>query len=200
VNDIIHTGSGADTIVFQRGDGQDILYGGIGTDNTVVLAGGIHTTDISLSRQGNDLILEVGPSTSSGQAGDQINLRNWYDTTANYKSVLSLDIVSEAISDFDRKSSQKSGDRSINQFDFISVVNAFDQACGTSTTFQHWDAANSLTAALFAEDSDSSLGSSAFQPVSVSGLLGISAQAANQNALHAMLLNDQPQLQKQVGM
>ena len=50
VNDIIHTGNGADTIVFQRGDGQDTLYGGIGTDDALVLAGEIKTSDIALSK------------------------------------------------------------------------------------------------------------------------------------------------------
>ena len=205
VNDIIHTGNGADTIVFRRGDGQDALYGGIGTDNTLVLAGGIHTTDIALSRQGNDLILEVGTTSlfdtsgGSGQAGDQIKLRNWYDTTANYRSVLNLEIISEAISNFDRKSGLKNGDPLIEQFDFTAVVNAFDQACGTSITYQHWNAANSLMAAHLA-GGDSSLGSSAFQPVSVSGLLGIGVLAANQGALNAVQSNAQQQLQKQMGM
>lgn len=191
-NDIIHTGNGADTIVFQRGDGQDTLYGGTGTDNTVVLAGGIRTADISLSRQGKDIILEVGNH-------DQINLRNWYDTTANYRSVLNLDIISAAISDFDRKSGLKNGDLLIDQFDFTAVVNAFDQACGTSITYQHWNAANSLMAAHLA-GGDSSLGSSAFQSVSVGGLLGIGMLAANQNALNAMLSDAQAQLQKQAGI
>jgi VCBS repeat-containing protein len=191
VNDIIHTGNGADTIVFKRGDGQDKLYGGIGTDNTVVLADGIQMSDIALSKQGNDLILEAGNN-------DQITLRNWYDTSANYKSVLNLDIISNAISSFSGDGHHSECDYSVDQFDFAAVVNAFDQACGTSPTYQHWNAANSLTAAHLADSDDSALGSSVFDSVNVSSLLGIGAQAANQNRLGSTQLSAQSQLQQQV--
>ena len=199
MDDIIHAGNGADIFVFQRGDAKDSLYGGIGTDNTVVLAGGIKACDIALSKQGNDLILETGStSTSSGQAGDQITLRNWYDTSANYKSVLNLDIISEAVSSFDKKSGNKERDSTLQQFDFTAVVNAFDQACGTSATFRHWSATNSLMAARLEEGDDSALGSSAFQQVSVSSLLGIGIQVANQNDINAGQLNSLSQQQRQV--
>jgi hypothetical protein len=189
VNDIIHTSNGADTIVFQRGDGQDTLYAGIGTDNTLVLAGGISTTDIALSKQGNDLILEAGHATSSGQASEQITLRNWYDTSANYKSVLNLDIISSAVADFERKSNKGCESR-IDQFDFTAVVNAFDQACGSSATYQHWNATNSLTAAHLDDTNDSELGSSAFKDVNISSLLA-AGQAANQNLSTAQLNQNQ---------
>ena len=189
VNDIIHTGNGADTIVFKRGDGQDRLYGGTGTDNTVVLAGGIQISDIALSKQGNDLILEADNN-------DQINLRGWYDTSANYKSVLNLDIISNAVSSFSGDSQHSGCDYSIDQFDFTAIVTAFDQACGTSATYQHWNAASSLTAAHLASGDDSSLGSSAFHDASISGLLAI-GQAANQS-LGSAQLSAQSQLNKQV--
>ena len=191
VNDIIHTGNGADTVVYQRGDGQDTLYGGIGTDNTLILAGGIRKSDIALSKQGNDLILETGSSTGSGQAGDQITLRNWYDTSANYKNLLTLDIISSAVDDFERKSNKGCESR-IDQFDFTAVVNAFDQACGTSATYQHWNATNSLTAAHLDDADDSALGSSAFQDVNISSLLAI-GQPANQNLTTAQLGQNQVQ-------
>ncbi len=176
--------------MFQRGDGQDSLYGGIGTDNTVVLAGGIKQSDIALSKTGNDLILEVG-STSAGQAADQITLRNWYDTDANYKSVLNLDIISSAVADFERKSNKGCESR-IDQFDFTAVVNAFDQACGSSATYQHWNATNSLTAAHLDDTNDSALGSSAFKDVNISSLL-TAGQAANQNLTTAQLSQNQVQ-------
>jgi VCBS repeat-containing protein len=194
VNDIIRTGNGADTVLFQRGDGQDTLYGGVGTDNTVVLAGGIQMSDIALSKQGNDLILETGPSTISGQAGDQITLRNWYDTTANNKSVLNLTLITEAIDDFERKGHTECESRT-DQFDFTAVVNAFDQACGTSATYQHWNAANSMMAAHLEDSDDSTLGSSAFQDVNIVSLLA--AAQTNQNLITAQLT--QNPLQQQSG-
>ena len=188
VNDIIHTGNGADTLVFQRGDGQDTLYGGIGTDNTVVLAGGIQASDIALTKQGSDLILETG-------ANDQITLRNWYDTAANNKSVLNLTLITEAIADFDCRSGHRSGHQKsetrIDQFDFTAVVNAFDQACGASATYQHWNATQSLTAAHLEDSDDSALGSSAFEDVNIGTLLGLGSNAANQNLATAELTQNQ---------
>ena len=79
-NDTISTGKGADIIAFNRGDGMDVVNGGVGTDNTLSLGGGIQYADLALSKSGNDLILEVGNS-------DQITLSDWYNTTANRKSV-----------------------------------------------------------------------------------------------------------------
>lgn len=186
VNDIIHTGNGADTIVFQQGDGQDTVYGGIGTDNTLVL-GGINKSDIALSKNGSDLILETGPSTGSGQVHDQITLRNWYDTSANYKSVLTLDIIASAVSEFDGQSgcgsNHHDNEISIDQFDFTAVVNAFDQACATTATYQHWSATQSLSAAHIDDGEDSVLGSSAFKDVNISSLLAAGQGSQNLNTV-----------------
>jgi len=176
-NDIIHTGNGADTVIFQRGDGRDTLYGGIGTDNTVVLAGGIQISDIALSKQGDDLILEVGHTV--GQPEEQITLRSWYDSSANYKSVLNLEIISSAVSNFEQLSRHQDGTQSIDHFDFTAVVNAFDQASGTSTTFRHWNATNSLVAAYLEDTHDSAQDGSAFPQASINSLLA-SSQAANE--------------------
>jgi VCBS repeat-containing protein len=202
VKDIIHTGNGADTIVYQRGDGQDTVYGGIGTDNTIVLAGGISKADIALSRQGNDLILETGLSTGTGQAADQITLRNWYDASANNKSVLNLALVTEAIAEFEcgsrYRNEHERNETRIDQFDFTSVVNAFDQACSASTTFQHWNATQSLMTAHLHENEDDALGSSAFEEVNIATLLGLGSNAANQNALNTNQLNLQSQLNRHV--
>ena len=151
VNDIIHTGNGKDVVAFTRGSGQDSLYGGIGTDNTLVLEGGIKVTDIALSRNGNDLILETGN-------GDQIDLRNWYDTGANYKSVLDLAMVNDAVGCFGHHSDGK-GEHDTRYYDFMAVVKAFDQAAGTSTTLQHWNATNSLLAAHMEDGGDDALSS-----------------------------------------
>ncbi|MEQ1915119.1 MAG: VCBS domain-containing protein, partial [Gallionella sp.] len=181
VNDIIHTGNGADTIIFQRGDGQDKLYGGIGTDNTLVL-GGIKKSDIALSKNGSDLILETGNN-------DQITLRNWYDTSANYKSVLTLDIIASAVSEFDGQSGCGSTTTNIDQFDFTAVVNAFDQACATGATYQHWSATQSLSAAHIDDGEDSVLGSSAFKDVNISSLLA--AGQVNQNLIGSQLNKNQ---------
>jgi len=168
-NDIIHTGNGADTIIFRRGDGEDKLYGGVGTDNSIVLGGGVQKSDITLSKSGNDLILELG-------GNDQINLRDWYDTSANYKSVLNLEIISSAVSDFDEGHHRSGCNNSIDQYDFSAVVSAFDQACGTSPTYQHWNATSSLMAAHLEDGEENDLGNCAFQQQTINSLLAAGAQ------------------------
>ncbi|MDI1278941.1 calcium-binding protein, partial [Methylobacter sp.] len=87
-NDTISTGTGADIIAFNRGDGMDIVNGGVGTDNTLSLGGGIRYADLALSKSGNDLIVETGN-------GDQVTLSAWYNTNANHKSVLNLQVIAD---------------------------------------------------------------------------------------------------------
>jgi VCBS repeat-containing protein len=181
-NDIIHTGNGADTLIFKRGSGQDTLYGGIGTDNTVALDSGIHLADLSLSKTGNDLILEMGNH-------DQINLKSWYDNSANYHSLLNLQVVAEATAEFDRTS--KDASSRLQNFDFTAIAHAFDVARGTSDTLQHWKMMDSVTTARLntgngeAHNSDSSNLSRAF--------LRDLPQTATQDVIHTTLFCDQSQ-------
>jgi len=154
-NDTITTGNGKDIIAFNRGDGQDILNGGTGTDNILSLGGGIQYADLALSKTGNDLILEVGPSTGSGQASEQITLKNWYDTSANYKSVLNLQVVADAMPAFDPASTDPLLNKAIQQFNFTAIANSFDTARGANATFMHWSALNALLPAHLSSSSDS---------------------------------------------
>jgi VCBS repeat-containing protein len=139
-SDIINTGAGADILAFNLGDGMDVVNGGIGTDNTISLGGGIGYADIALSKVNNDLILEVGN-------GDQITLANWYDTAANYKSVIDLQVMADAMAGFDPASGDPLMNRAVQNFDFTAIVNAFDQAHGGSATYMHWSATSELLAA-----------------------------------------------------
>ena len=154
---------------------------------TLILTDGIQMTDIALTRNANDLILETG-------AADQIPLRSWYETTANYKSVLTLDIISQAVTEFDEKSKRKSEHKSdhqeikttLDQYDFSAVVAAFDQAYAADSTIQHWNAAQTLATAHVDDGEDASLGSPAFKDMSISSLMALGQ--ANQN-LNAVQLN-----------
>ena len=157
-NDTIATGNGADIIAFNRGDGMDVVNGGIGTDNTVSLGGGINYSDLALSKVNNDLILEVGPTTGSGQVSEQITFANWYDTAANNKSVLDLQVMADAMAGFDATSTDPLLNQAVQNFDFTAVANAFDQARGTSATFMHWSAINNLLAAHLAGSDTAALG------------------------------------------
>jgi hypothetical protein len=156
-NDNINTGDGADVVVFNRNDGQDIVNGGIGIYNTLSLGGGIHYADLALSKSGKNLILEVGNT-------DQITLTNWYDTSANHKSVANLQIIAETMTGFDRGSTDPLLSKAIQNFNFTAIVNDFDQASGSNANFMHWSATNSLLAAhLSASDTDALGGDLAYQ-------------------------------------
>ncbi|MDO9046622.1 MAG: calcium-binding protein, partial [Methylobacter sp.] len=186
-NDIINTGDGTDVIVFNRNDGQDILNGGVGTDNTLSLGGGIQYSDLALSKSGNDLILEVGNA-------DQVTLSGWYDTTANHKSVLNLQVIADTMAGFDRASNDPLLNKSIQNYDFTAIVNAFDQANGGSANFMHWSATDSLlTAHLSAGDSEALGGDLANQYGKNGNFSGFS-QTAAQDVLSNPSFGGNPQV------
>ncbi len=186
-NDTITTGNGADIIAFNRGDGMDVVNGGIGTDNTITLGKGICYADIALSKVNNDLIIEVGPtstssgqaSTNSGQVSEQLTLANWYDTSANYKSVLDLQVMADAMAGFDAASTDPLLNQAVQNFDFTAIANAFDQARGTSATLMHWSATNNLLAAHLAGSDTAALGGDlAHQYGTTGSFIGMNLTAA----------------------
>jgi Ca2+-binding RTX toxin-like protein/subtilisin-like proprotein convertase family protein len=176
-NDTITTGNGADIIAFNRGDGMDTVSGGIGTDNTISLGKGINYADIALSKVNNNLILEVG-------AGEQITLTDWYNTAANYKSVIDLQVMADAMAAFDATSADPLLNQAVQNFDFTAIVNAFDQANGGSATFMHWSATNSLlTSHLSGSDVTAIGGDLAHQYGTIGTLTGMGLTSA-QTALN----------------
>ena len=136
-NDTITTGTGADMIVFNKGDGQDTVKASVGADNTISLGGGINYTDLTLSKTGADLIVGTG-------AGESIKLLGWYSTTVNNKSVVSLQMIAEAMADFDAMGIDPLKDNNVETFNFAGIVNKFDQARGTAASFSNWAVTNAL--------------------------------------------------------
>jgi Ca2+-binding RTX toxin-like protein len=185
-NDIINTGDGADVVVFNRNDGQDILNGGVGTDNTLSLGGGIQYSDLALSKSGNDLILEVGNA-------DQVTLSGWYDTTANHKSVLNLQVVADAIAGFDRASNDPLLNKSIQNYDFTAIVNAFDQTRGSNANFMHWHATDSLLSAHLSASDSEALGGDLANQYGKSGNFSGFSQTAAQDVLNNPSFGGNPQ-------
>lgn len=136
-NDIINAGTGSDVIAFNSGNGNDILSSSIGTDNTLSLGGGINYDDLTLRKSGNSLILEVG-------AGENITIQNWYNTNNNYRSIVTLQVIAEAMADFDANGSDTLLDNKIETFDFVGLVDAFDQARAADTTITSWSLSDAL--------------------------------------------------------
>ena len=135
-NDTITTGIGADLIAFNRGDGQDIVNASTGADNSISLGGGITYTDLNFKKNVNDLVLDVG-------ATEQITLKDWYLGTAN-KSVLNLQMIAEAMADFNATGSDPIRDNKIETFNFTGLVDRFDQARTANPALTSWALTNAL--------------------------------------------------------
>ncbi|MDD5384419.1 MAG: calcium-binding protein [Gallionella sp.] len=185
-NDTISTGDGADIIAFNQGDGMDVVNGGIGTDNTITLGGGIQYSDLALSKTGNDLILEVGN-------GDQITFAGWYDTSANYKSVFDLQIMADAMAAFDATSTDPLLNQAVQNFDFTAIAASFDQVCGTSATFMHWSATNSLLTAHLSGSDTAAIGGDLAHQYGMNGSFTGMNLAAAQDVLNVPQFGAQAQ-------
>ena len=73
-NDTLYGGSGDDKYIFNFGDGQDIIDEDLSGSpaDAVIFDEGISESDISVTRDGKDMILNVGP------AGDSIRIVNQF--------------------------------------------------------------------------------------------------------------------------
>lgn len=136
-NDTLNTGSGADVILFNRGDGKDVVNASVGTDDTLSLGGGIRYADITLSKTGTDLVVKLGGT-------DQVTFKGWYTSGANNKSVLNLQMVAEAMADFDAAGSDPLRNTRVTNFDFRQIVGAFDAALAATPTLTNWAVTNAL--------------------------------------------------------
>ncbi|HQR09775.1 MAG TPA: calcium-binding protein [Casimicrobiaceae bacterium] len=137
-SDTLTTGGGSDVIGFNKGDGADIVNASTGTDDTLSLGGGLAYADLKLKKTGLDLILDAGN-------GDQITLRNWYQSGVNNKSVLNLQVIADAMSAFNPAGSDPLLKRKVVNFNFTGIVSAFDAAIAANPTITSWNLSNALS-------------------------------------------------------
>jgi Ca2+-binding RTX toxin-like protein len=130
--DTITTGTGYDVISFNKGDGQDTINASTGADNTLSLGGNFAFSDLSLTKSTNDLILKMGTT-------DQITLKDWYLSGSTNKSVVSLQVIAEAIQGFSLGSADVLRNNKVETFNFTNLVAAFD-AAGATANWQLTDA------------------------------------------------------------
>jgi hypothetical protein len=71
-DDRLEGSSGSDTYIWNVGDGSDAIYDSSGT-NTLIVGEGVNPADLSLSRSGNDLVIEFN-DLSSGS----VTVERWY--------------------------------------------------------------------------------------------------------------------------
>ncbi|NQD93033.1 hypothetical protein HP532_10260, partial [Pseudomonas sp. CrR25] len=79
-NDVITAGHGAETYLFRRGDGQDVMtdFGGV---DKLVFGSGIAAGDLAIRRVGNNLLVQV-TDPNDAAATDQLTIVNWFSSTA----------------------------------------------------------------------------------------------------------------------
>jgi Ca2+-binding RTX toxin-like protein len=172
-NDSINTGTGADVIVFNLGDGQDTVAASIGADNTLSLGGGIAYSDITFRKSGNHLVLDIG-------ASDHITLANWYASTDN-RSVLTLQVIAEAMADFDSGGADPLRDDNVESFDFTGMAGAFDAARAANPGLTSWAITNAMTQFHLAGSDTAALGGDlAYQYGRNGTLAGIGLTAAQE--------------------
>ena len=107
---------------------------GAGASNTVSLGNGIGYGDLSLSRDGNDLILTTGENES-------LTFKDWYAGKAN---VLDLQVILDATTAFDANSQDPMFNRKVQRFDFLGIVQQFDQALAQTPGLTSWALTNAL--------------------------------------------------------
>jgi Ca2+-binding RTX toxin-like protein len=73
----VNGGSGNDTFLFGRGDGQDLVRDNSGNADKILYDAGITPLDLVISRQVNDLRIAIHGSS------DRITVQNWYTSSAN---------------------------------------------------------------------------------------------------------------------
>ncbi len=170
-NDTINTGSGSNIIAYNAGGGIDTVYTAAGASNTLSFGGGIGYDDLSLSKDGNDLIVSVGPD-------GQVVFKDWYAGSA---SVLNLQIVHDASDEFDANSTDPLYNKKVQTFDFAGLVAEFDEALAQSPGLTSWAVTNALLEFHLSGSDDAAVGGDlAYWYGKNAGFTGISLQAAQQ--------------------
>jgi Ca2+-binding RTX toxin-like protein len=169
-NDTVSPSTGADIVAFNKGDGQDIVNASSGTDNVVSLGGGIAYSELFLSKSGNNLVLETGPT-------DRITFKDWYASSTN-RSVATLQVIAEAITGYPDAGDPLLGAK-VQRFDFMALVQAFDAARAANANVTRWQMMDELLDAhLAASDTEALGGDLAYQYGTAGSLAGIGFDGA----------------------
>ncbi|MFZ6681424.1 putative Ig domain-containing protein [Undibacterium sp. Tian12W] len=134
-NDTIDPGQGLNVFAFNRGDGADIYKNNKVNGNTISLGKGIKYADLSLSKAGMDLVLNLGQ-------GDSITLKDWY-TNQGLRGVDRLQFITEG-GDYDAASTDKTKNSKVEVFDFSKLVQKFDASLAATPSLNQWAVMSSM--------------------------------------------------------
>jgi Ca2+-binding RTX toxin-like protein len=146
-DDTVETGAGSNVVAFNQGDGSDQVFSDGGASNTLSLGNGIGYDDLSLSRNGNDLILNAGTS-------DNLVLKDWYD---GHDTVEKLQLILDGM-DYDAGSADELHNKRVQSFDFAGLVSEFDAAQAASPGLTSWALTNALLDFHLSGSDDAALG------------------------------------------
>lgn len=147
-DDVIKLTSGVNVVAYNIGDGRDTIVATNATSNVLSLGGGISYDMISFIKSGADLILSVWGDTQA------IVLQNWYETdSAPFISKLQLVLASP-----DSTSENPLQSNAYQQFDFVQLVDKFDQARQADPTMTAWSASAALPVVALAHSNDELIG------------------------------------------
>jgi Ca2+-binding RTX toxin-like protein len=170
-NDFISLASATNVIAFNRGDGQDIVSASAGQNNTLSLGGNFAYTDLSLQKNGNDLMLDLGSS-------DAVVFKDWYVSPAN-QNIVNLQVIDQAMSDYAPGSTDLLRNNSVENFDFQNVVTEFNQAIAADPALSGWSLTNALLDSHLSGSDSAALGGDLAYEYGVRGnLTGFDAAAA----------------------
>lgn len=116
-NDTINTGTGTDVILFNKGDGYDLIKSSVGTDNTLSIGGLVDYNELSLSKIFNTLTLNIG-------SNDKLNFEYWFNSTST-NNVNNLQIMVESMNDYDSNGADALRNNKVELFNFVDIVNQF---------------------------------------------------------------------------
>jgi Ca2+-binding RTX toxin-like protein len=170
-NDTIYTGGGSNIVAYNAGGGIDTVYAAAGATDTLSFGGGIGYDDLSLSKDGNDLVVSAGQD-------DRVVLKDWY---AGANNVLNLQIVLDATQEYDANSLDPLYNRKVQTFDFLGMVSEFDAALAQSPGLTSWAVTNALLEFHLSGADDAALGGDlAYWYGKNGGFSGIGLQSAQQ--------------------
>ncbi|MBU3696300.1 calcium-binding protein [Dechloromonas sp.] len=150
-NDTYTAAGGNDIILFNKGDGQDTFgTGGTGSDTLSLGGAGLSYADLAFTKSSNDLILQVG-------ATDQITFKDWYAATPS-KPVTRLQVMAEAMTGFVQGGSNPLLDQKVENFNFTSLVGAFDAVRAANSSLSSWALTNALTSFQLAGSDTAAMG------------------------------------------
>jgi hypothetical protein len=155
------------------------------------LGGGIGYDDLSLSKDGSDLVLHAG-------GDDNLIFKDWYSGKDN---VINLQVILDAMDAFDASSEDSLLNRKVQTFDFRGLVSAFDAARDQTPGLSSWALTNALLANHLAASDDAALGGDLAYWYGHNGsLTGMSIEAAQQTIGAPTFGSDAQQLQTFSGL